>query len=94
MPGWWSRLFGRRSRAVAELLQTVEAPAAEPVAPEPVIEAEPEPEVEPESDPPTDPATDEPPGREISPARLEAALQRLRQEIPASSEESSQGPSE
>jgi hypothetical protein len=85
-------LFGRgKGRAVAELPQAVapsvpprQEAAAEPVL-EPPGEAESEPEVRAESAPEQ--------AGEISPSRLDAALERLREEIPASSEETPPGPS-
>ena len=74
---WWSRLFGRRG-----------APAppsrALPVAAEPEPAAAPDsaPKAAAEPEPAAEPADD----REISPARLDQALQRLREEIPARDE--------
>jgi hypothetical protein len=71
--GWWSRLFGGGGRrTVAELPQTAGPHAvAEPEAPAP---AGPGPEA---------PAGD----GEISPARLDRALQRLREEHPPAPED-------
>jgi hypothetical protein len=61
-----------------------QAPAP-PVESEPEAQADSEPEAQAESGP-------EQTG-EISPARLDAALHRLREEIPASSEETAEDPS-
>ncbi len=71
--------FRRRRQAVASSPQlTADAPQAEPERPEP------EPEAPQENLDPTGPLT---------PDRLDSALQRLRKEIPAPSEESPSGPS-
>ncbi|HWE59050.1 MAG TPA: hypothetical protein VG228_05075 [Solirubrobacteraceae bacterium] len=88
MPGWLSRLFGRRAAATPPyrpaLVSGTQAPAP-PVESEPEAQADSEPEAQAESGP-------EQTG-EISPARLDAALHRLREEIPASSEETAEDPS-
>ena len=67
MPGWWSRLFGRRAAA-----------APPPALPAPAASPEPEP-VDAEPEPVEDPGV-------ISPTRLDAALQRLREEHPEAPE--------
>ena len=68
----FGRLFGRRRRRTAESLPALAAPSV----PEPESGFEPEREPEPSGGPDS----------EISPARLDAALQRLREEIPAPEE--------
>ena len=68
--GWWSRLFGRRAAAVPPSRALPAPVKPEPVVAEPVV-AEPEPVEE---------------AGDISPARLDAALQRLREEHPEAPE--------
>jgi hypothetical protein len=80
VPGWLSRLFGRRAAATPPYRPALVSGTQAPAPP-----ADSEPEAQTESEP-------EQTG-EISPSRLDAALQRLREEIPASSEETPEDPS-
>lgn len=69
--GWWSSLFGRPE------------PSPEPIAAEQVVPESPTPAPERAPEPAPAQAPEPEPDAEISPARLDAALSRLREEIPA-----------
>jgi hypothetical protein len=79
--------FRRRSRAIAELPAAVEPITGAEPAPAPEVESEPEVEPEPAVEP--EPEVEPEPDGPISAARLDAALQRLRDEHPQSEQEAS-----